>query len=104
MRNIGDFGKKLLCRAIYALLDDGTIQARIVEANRHVILLKFFSDEFPREIWDDFSSIINDLKKNFGEEGQSIPPTCNLTAEQEVMLTERLLSIYVKINGGNLII
>jgi hypothetical protein len=100
---MSDYGKELLCRVIYVLLSDETIQTRLANAHCHLVLLKFFSDAIPREIWDDFSALVNELIETFGEEGPTRSNN-NLTFEQEMALTERLLSIYVGISGGNLLL
>ena len=103
MPNTSEYGKKLLCRAICALLGDGTIQTRLANAHHHLVLLKFFSDAIPQEIWNDFSGLADQLNKTYGE-AELAHPNSTLTPQQEMALTERLLSIYVGISGGNLIL
>ena len=103
MPSTSDPGKELLCRVIYELLSDDPIQTRLANAHPHLGLLKFFTDAIPGEIWNDFSALVEELTETFGDEGQS-QPNSNLTSEQEMALAERLLSIYVGISGGNLLL
>ena len=98
-----DYVRKKLCLTISALLDDGPIQARVSRANEYLIMLKLYELENTEEIRKEFEDIIAEITRDSSANGRIISPIEELTPTQETELIERLLSIYVRESGGNLI-
>ena len=96
-----DYVRQKLCLTISALLDDGSIQARVSRANEYLIMLKLYELENTKEIRQEFEDIIAEITDDSNERIDS--PVEELTRAQEIELIERLLSIYVRESGGNLI-
>jgi len=100
---MNDYVREKLCLTISALLDDGPIQARVSRANEYLIMLKLYELENTEEIRKEFEDIIAEITRDSSANGRIISPIEELTPTQETELIERLLSIYVRESGGNLI-
>jgi hypothetical protein len=84
--------KILLHRAIDALLSEGSLQQRLSATNAYIRKLALYKDKVADEL--------NELKcaaQIFTSSGNHLSP------EQELELTERLLTLYIDVSDGALI-
>src|SRR5579864_1760102 len=97
MGTVVEPAKSGLCGLIDALLDVGpnTLEERVAEVTLRLAYLKPFKDSIPTEIWIELLSIIAELR--------SQSPAQLFSDEQHGALAERLLALYIKIDGGILI-
>lgn len=100
---VQDSARSLLNGAIEALLDEDSIANRICYANRFIGDLEAYRDEVPTGCLEKLKEIIDQLinLKEFGEKNQLSDH--HLVAEQELAITDELLSLYIVSSGGALI-
>jgi hypothetical protein len=99
MPQVSDSITRKLCQVIDSLLAEGPIQERLADATRCLDLLEFYKSEFPTAIFNEFTDIIRDLTEMLSNNQGNMP----LAPEQEIDLTNKMLSLYIEISGGVLI-
>lgn len=99
MPQVSDSVTRKLCQVIDSLLAEGPIQERLADATRRLDLLEFYKSEFPTAIFNEFTDIIRDLTEMLSNNQGNMP----LAPEQEIDLTNKMLSLYIEISGGVLI-
>jgi hypothetical protein len=82
----------LLNRTIEAFLSEGSTRQRLAEANAYIRRLESYRDEIPDEL-HELNRVANILASS----------TEYLSPERELELTDRLLTLYVRVSDGALI-
>jgi hypothetical protein len=100
MLQVSDSVTRKLCLVIDALLADSPIQQRLADATRCLDLLASYKSEIPLEIFNDLTDIIRDLTETLSYNKKNML----LTPEQEMGLARKILSLYIEISGGVLVI
>src|SRR5205814_8084808 len=92
--------RTLVNRIMEALLSDSPIQQRLFEANASIKRLEQYRNEIPAE-WDELKCIVNQFSL-LVDNGMTGSAKNDLSSEQELELTERLLTLYINLSGGAL--
>jgi hypothetical protein len=102
MDRLSPYIQAKLCEAILILLDDEISQTRLSNFAQYMVLLDLYKQEIPHNLLNELHAIMNDYIE-LGDEGNIKFRSNEFSDEQKTKLTERLLSIYIEIKGGNLI-
>jgi hypothetical protein len=104
MQYVSEPLRRELCRVIDALLDDGPIETRLSKAIERFNRIERSESGMPLEIREEFADLICSLSETVSVVGKTeASGATHLTADQERLLTDRLFSLYIDINGGGLI-
>jgi hypothetical protein len=98
MQHVSSYVRSQLCEAIFILLENEDFPTRLSKFTQYLI-----SCEIPHDICIEMHEIANIYVECVDDQETNIPRARHLSAEQEAMLTERLLAIYIDIQGGSLI-
>jgi hypothetical protein len=88
--------------AVNTLVGSGTIQERLAWAAECLIQLHRPDEELPKELREEFKAVCHELTKETatGNEGNITATTRKLSSEEGTRLARRILSLYVRLNGG----
>jgi hypothetical protein len=92
-----------LCETLLTLLESEISQTSLTNFAHCLFILDLYKEEIPRNLLNEFHTILNKYIK-LGDEGSITYRYHGLSDEQMMELTEQLLSLYIEINGGNLIL
>ena len=89
--------------AIEALLAEGSVQQRLSEANRYIRKLQQHQAEIPDGCFGGLQEIMATLANGREDNVDKYGPHDYSSTEQELVLTEELLSLYAAVTDGALI-
>jgi hypothetical protein len=88
--------------AIEALLAEGPLERRLANASSSIAKLEQYRSEIPDDCLDILKEIVGQLAAIKETEAKDHTSDVCLSSEQELALTEELLSLYIITSGGSL--
>lgn len=102
MGRLSPFIQAQLSDALMTLLKDDSLRIGLSDFSHCLLILDLYKREIPHSLLNELHGILRDYVQ-IGDRGQITSRSNEYTDEQWASLNERLLSIYVEINGGSLI-
>jgi hypothetical protein len=105
MDRLSPYMQAKLCEAISALLEEEREASRPRLSNfaHCLFLLDLYKKEIPSHLLNELHAIMDDYV-TIGEDGQITFRSNEFVTEEKAELAERLLSLYIDIMGGNLVL